>query len=102
MTASRTVATGELEHLFDLGAVGDDSVVGADRHRELDGLRVAVDDDELGGTQRLQYLNADVAKSTGADDDAAVAGGQPPRGLGCRVVGGEAGIGERGDIRGFQ
>jgi hypothetical protein len=43
-----------------------------------------------------------VAKSTGTDDDAAVAGRETPRGLGCRVVGGEAGIGERGDIRWFQ
>src|SRR5207249_236655 len=36
------------------------------------------------------------------DDDAAVAGGEAPRGLGCGVIGGEAGIGERGDIRWFQ
>ena len=43
-----------------------------------------------------------MAKSAGTDDDAAVAGGETPRGLGRRVVGGEAGIGERGDIRGFQ
>ena len=98
----RTVAAGELENLVNLGAVDDDAVVGTDGHRELDGLRVAVDDDELGGTQRLQYLNAYVAKSTGTDYDAAVTGGETPRGLGCRVIGGEAGIGERGDIRWFQ
>ena len=37
----RTVAAGELEDLLELGAVGDDAVVGADGHRELDasGLR---------------------------------------------------------------
>ena len=98
----RTIATGELENLFDVAPVGDDSVVGTDGHRELDGLWVTVDDDELGGTKRLKYLNADVAKSAGTDEDAAVAWGETPRGLGRRVVGGEAGIGKRGDIRGFQ
>ena len=61
---------GEVEHLLDLGAVGDDAVVGADRLGELERLGVAVDDDQLGGRERLEHLNADVAQTSRADHDA--------------------------------
>src|ERR1700694_305865 len=98
----RAVAPGELQNLFNLGAVGNDCVVGADGQRKLDGVRVAVDDDDLGGGQRLEDLNADVAQPPGADDHAAVPGRQAARGLGGGVVRGEARVGERRDIRGLQ
>src|SRR6202165_4835088 len=98
----RAVAPGELQNLFNLGAVGHDCVIGADGQRKLDGVRVAVDDDDLGGGQRLQNLNADVAQPPGADDHAAVPGRQAARGLGGGVVRGEARVGERRDIRGLQ
>ena len=69
------VAAGELEHLLDLGAVGDHAVVGADRLGQFERVGVAVDHDQLGRRQRLEHLDPDVPQAACADDDAACRAG---------------------------
>ena len=73
-------------------------MVGADRLGQLERLRIAVDDDQLGGGEGFEHLNPDVAQAARADDDAFVARSQPPRRLGRSVVRGQPSVGQRSDV----
>jgi len=101
-TTTAALTVGQVEHLVDVSTIGDDAVVGADRHRQLGGVGVAINDDQLGGSERLEHLDADVPEPASAEDDAAIARGEPASRLGGDVVGGEAGVGEGGDVGRFE
>src|SRR3954466_989226 len=93
------LAVGELLHLLDVrGALDLDRVVGAELARELEGLLVRVDDDDLGRRVGLQALDADVAQAARADHDALGAGAEDRNRLLHGVDRREAGVGERGDL----
>src|SRR6185312_15203202 len=81
-----------------LGAVDLDRVVGAEVARELEGLLVRVDDDDLGRRVGLEALDADVAEAARPDDDALRAGAEDRDRLLDGVDRRQAGVGERGDV----
>src|SRR4051794_22319660 len=92
-------AVGQLLDLLDVRRTLDlDRVVGAELAGELQCLLVRVDDDDLGRRVGLQALDADVAEAARADHDALRAGTQDGDRLLHRVDGGQAGVGERGDV----
>src|SRR6201999_3464052 len=57
------------ENRVDFAAVGLHHVVRAALLGEREGLFSAVDDDNFGGAKRAQHLDADMAKTAGANDD---------------------------------
>ena len=65
------------------------------------GVSVAVNDDQFGGAERLEHLDP-IAPQAACTMITQRSRGEPPRRLGRRVVGGEAGIGEGGDVGRFQ
>ena len=85
----------------DLPAVGDHGVVRAELLGELERVRVAVHHDDPGRGQRGQALDADVAEAARADHHAGGARVEQRDGLADRVVGGDAGVGEGGDVLGL-
>src|ERR1022692_4552861 len=89
---------GQFRHGGDLAAVGDHGVVRAELLGELERVRVAVNHDDLGGGERGEALDADVAEAAGPDDHGGGARVQQRDGLADRVVGGDARVGERGDV----
>ena len=96
------VTAGEIQDLLHVGPVGDDAVVGTDLGRQRDCLGITVDDDDRHARDRFEDLDSDVAEATGADHHADVTGAGGAGYLGGRVVGGQARIGQRGHIGGFQ
>src|SRR5215469_7924198 len=91
-------AAGQVLDRVDLTAVGDHGVVRAQLLGELERVGVAVHHDDLGGGERGQALDADVAEPARADHDAAGARVEQRDGLADRMVGGDAGVGERGHV----
>ena len=91
-------AAGQVLHRVDLPAVGEHGVVGAQLLGELERVGVAVHHDDPGGGERGQALDADVAEPARADHDAGGARVEQRDGLADRVVGGDAGVGERGHV----
>src|ERR1022692_1171319 len=79
---------GQFLHGGDLAAVGDHGVVRAELLGELERVRVAVNHDDLGGGERGEALDADVAEAAGPDDHGGGARVQQRDGLADRVVGG--------------
>src|ERR1700722_6286831 len=94
----RAVPAGEVLDRADLAAVGDHGVGGAELLRQFQRVGAAVDDDDPGRRQRRQALDADVAEPARPDDHRGGAGVQQRQRLADRVVGGDPGVGERGDV----
>src|SRR5262249_37866253 len=91
-------AAGQVLDRLDLAAVGDHGVVPAQLLGELERVGVAVYHDDLGGGERGQALDADVAEAARADHHAGGARVEQRDGLADRVVGGDAGIGQGGHV----
>jgi hypothetical protein len=89
---------GQVLHRVDVLAVGDDRVVRAELLGELERLGVAVDHDDVRRGQGGQALDADVAEAAGSDDHGGGAGVEQRQRLAHRVIGGDPGVGERGDV----
>src|SRR6516225_7858297 len=66
----RALAVRQVLHGADVVPVGDDRVLGAELLGELEGFRVAVDDDDPRRGELGQALDADVAETARADDHA--------------------------------
>src|SRR6202035_2466105 len=94
----RAVPAGEVLDRVDVAAVGDDRVGGAEVFGQLEGVGVAVDDDDPGRRQRRQALDADVAEAARPDDHGGGAGIQQRERVAARVVGGDARICQGGDV----
>src|SRR5690349_4126706 len=92
------LALGEVLDRGDLVTVADHGVIRAQLLGELEGVRVAVDHDDLRRGQRGQALDADMPEAAGPDDDRGRARREQRYGLAHGVVRGDAGVGERGDV----
>ena len=92
------LALGELLDRLDVVAVRQHGLVGADLLGERQRVRVAVDDDDLGGGEGGEALDADVAQPSRALHDRGRARVQQRHRLADRVVGRDTGVGERRDV----
>ena len=96
------MAARQVEHLPDVGAVGDNAAVGTDVDSQLDRLRIAVDNDHGDTRDRLEYLDSDVTKTASTDHHAHIPRPGGPRHLLRRVVRGQSRVRERGDLSRFK
>ncbi len=95
-------AVGHLLDRVDLRAVDLHGVVGAHLAGQRQRLLGRIDDDDLGRGVGLQALDADVPEAAGADHHHARAGAEHRNRLLDGVDGGQARVGERGDVLGLQ
>src|SRR6476659_1907074 len=96
------VAAGEVQYLLHLAAVGDDALVRSDLDGQLHRRGIAVDDHDGYARNRLEHLDSDVPEATRADHDAELTRAGRARHLRGRVIGGQTGVGERGDVGGLE
>ena len=93
------VATGEVEDLLYVAAVGDDAPRSAPTSTaSWTACGITIDDDHGYTRNRLEHLDSDVTETASADHHADITRPGGPRHLRGRVVRGQAGVGERGDI----
>ena len=91
----------QLLHGVDLAAVSDHGVVRAQLLGELQRIRVAIHDDDVGRGERSEALDADVAEPAGPDDHTGRTRIEQRDRLAHRVVCGDASIGQRRDVLGL-
>src|SRR4029079_15106317 len=96
------VATREVQDLLHVAAVGDDHLVGPDLAGELDGGGITIHDDDGYSRNRLEHLDSYVPEATRADHDTDLTRVGRPCHLRGRVIRGQAGVGEGGDISRLQ
>ena len=92
----------EVRYRLDLIPVGHHRVRRPQLRRQLEGVRVGVHDDDVRTGKRGQALDSDVPEPAGADDHGGGARGQQRDGLAHRVVGGDAGVGQRRNVLGLR
>src|ERR1019366_6922251 len=91
---------GEIANPRHLGAIGGDDVIRLAVAGQLQGSLRTVDDDHGRCGQRLERLDADMAEAAGTDQHRAGSRVQDGHGLLDGVVGGQPGIGKRGNVLG--
>ena len=94
------LAVGQVLDGVDVAAVGEHGLVGADLLGQRERVGVAVDDDDARAGDRRERLDRDVAEAARALHDGGGARVESGHGLAHGVVGGDARVGQRGDVGG--